>query len=342
MNSTLRILILGGTGSISYAVTNNLVAKGCCVTLLVRDVAKAQRLFAPAPNLILEQGDAQDRARLLAVSRGHSVIFHGINYPYHQWSGNMERVTANVIEAASQEQATIVFPGNVCNYGLTTPIREDSRPQPVSKKGALRVQLEQMLADAAHAGRCRVLNVRLPDFWGPDVLNFGITPVFEGALTGKALPYLLNADIPHQMAYTPDAAEVISRLLLAGPQQPYEVVNYGGQVMPSVRRFFGQISAVAGQPLRIRVQPRWLFSLLGLFMPMVREAKEMLYLFENSIILDDTMLRCRFPEWQETPLSEALATTLSWFAEHQLHRSFTPAGAAAPTERHPVSVPSNA
>ncbi|MGY3088005.1 nucleoside-diphosphate-sugar epimerase [Hymenobacter sp. UYAg731] len=341
--SQTRVLVLGGTGSIGQAVALNLLGKSYRVTLLARTPAKARALFGTPANLTIEAGDAEDLPRLLEVSRGHDVIFHGINYPYHQWEGTQERMTQNVIEAASQEQALIVFPGNIYNFGLTTPIREDSRPAPITKKGAIRVRQELLLAQAARAGRCRVLNVRMPDFWGPTVVNEGTIPIFEGALLGKAMPWLVTADLPHQFVYTPDAAEIISRLLAEGPREAYEVVNYAGQTTPSVRAFFTRISQVAGQPTaRVRVLPRWLFTVLAPFMPMMKAMKEMLYLYDQSILVDDSALRHRLPQWRETPLDEAIATTLRWFAEHRLHRVFEPAGGATPpaAETRPAFVPS--
>lgn len=57
-----------------------------------------------------------------------------------------------------------MFPGNIYHFGPTTSIREDSRPAPITKKGAIRVRQELLLVEAARAGRCRVLNVRMPDF----------------------------------------------------------------------------------------------------------------------------------------------------------------------------------
>lgn len=344
MNSSPRILVLGATGSIGYAVAANLLGKGWPVTVLVRSVDKARQLFAAAPNLTIEQGDVQDLPRLLAVSRGHDVLFHGINYPYNEWEGNMARATANIIQAAQAQCATVVLPGNIYNFGnAAAPIREDTKPNPCTRKGALRVALEAQLAEAARAGHCRVLTVRLPDFWGPAALNAGTIPIFEGALTGKAMPWLANADIPHQFVYTPDAAEIISRLLLAGaPQQPYEVVNYGGTTVPSVRSFFAQIAAAAGQPMRLMVIKPWQVALLGLFQPVVREVREMLYLYQHPVVLDDAAVRQRFPDFRTTPLSAAIATTLRWFAEHRLSQVLEPAADKQAAMYPPVKSPAAA
>ncbi len=340
MNTTPHTLILGATGSIGYAVTANLLARKLPVTILVRNRAKADALFPNEPTLTVVEGDVQDAALLNRIAVGKDFIFHGINYPYNQWFGNMDTATRKVIDAAAQGDSTIIFPGNVYNFGNTKePIREDSRPNPCTRKGQLRVDIEAMLEQAANAGRCRVMTVRLPDFWGPNVLNDGIRPIFENALNGKALPWILNVDVPHQSVYTSDAAEIIARLILrnwavktSSPTtaiqavvKPYEVYNYGGTTLPSIRTWFGQISALTGKSLSIQVYNRFTISALGLFMPVLREVKEMLYLYENTILLEDSTVLALFPDFRPTPMNQALTETLVWFSEHQLKRPFTAA-----------------
>lgn len=325
MNEQPTTLVLGATGSIGYAVTANLLARQLPVTILVRNRAKAEALFPSQPTLTIVEGDVQDTALLNRAALGKDFVFHGINYPYHQWFGNMDTVTNKVIDAARQTHATIILPGNVYNFGLIAePIREDSRPNPCTRKGQLRVEIEAMLEQAAKVGTCRVLNVRLPDFWGPNVLNEGMKPIFDNALTGKALPWIVNADIPHQLVYTSDAAEIIVRLLLRtwnrGRQMAdtsYEVWNYGGTTEPSMRAWFGQISELAGKPAKVQVYSRFMIGLLGVFMPVLREVKEMLYLYDNTIVLDDQKVRTLFPDFRPTPMNEALVTTLTWYARQR-------------------------
>ena len=331
------VLILGATGSIGYAVAANLLARQWPVTILVRNRAKAESLFPNEPTLTIVEGDVQDAPLLNQLAVDKQYIFHGINYPYNQWFGNMDTATQKVIDAASQGgtnggQATIVFPGNVYNFGNSKePIREDSKTNPCTRKGQLRVAIESTLEQAAEAGKCRVINVRLPDFWGPNVLNDGIRPVFENALNGESLPWLLTVDVPHQSVYTNDAAEIIARLIardcttkMTGKSNPYEVWNYGGTTLPSIRSWFEQISELAGKPLKMQVYSRFLITVLGVFMPVLREVKEMLYLYENTVVLDDKKVRSLFPDFQPTPMKQALTDTLTWFSEHQLKRPFAP------------------
>ncbi len=277
-------LVVGSTGSIGYAVTANLLARQWPVTILVRNRAKADKLFPNQTTLTIVEGDAQDTALLNRVAADKTHVFHGINYPYNEWFGNMAE-----------------------------PIREDSVPNSNTRKGKLRIELEAMLERAANAGTGRVLTIRLPDFFGPNVLNEGIKPIFMNAQTGKAVPWLINIDIPHQLVYTPDAAEIIVRLMVRGQHNPYDVWNYGGRTVPSIRSWFGQISAITGKPLKTQIYSRFIISMLGLFMPVLREVKEMLYLYENTILLNDDKVQAAFPDFQPTPMKQALTETLDWF-----------------------------
>ncbi len=111
--------MLGSTGSIGYAVAANLLARHLPVTILVRNRAKADALFPNQPTLTIVEGDAQDAELLNRIAADKTHIFHGINYPYNEWFGNMDTVTQKVIDAASMNKATIVFPGNVYNFGNT-------------------------------------------------------------------------------------------------------------------------------------------------------------------------------------------------------------------------------
>ncbi|PRY13653.1 nucleoside-diphosphate-sugar epimerase [Pontibacter ummariensis] len=314
--NAFRFLVLGGTGSIGYAFTQELLQHQEHVTLLVRDKQKADNLFGQHPTLHLVEGDAQDGELLKRLGAEATHIFHGVNYPYEQWQNNMERVTQNVTAAAAINKSTIFFPGNIYNFGQIDVITEKTPPKPGTKKGAIRVKLEQMLQGAAEQGKCRVINLRMPDFWGPNVMNEGIAPIFKGALAGKPMPWLIRNDIPHQLVYTPDAARVFYRLAKLTPQEPYAVYNFAGEVVPSIKQWQAQIAAAAGTPPKYRLYPGWLFKLMGLFSPSMREISEMGYLWQNTILLNDDKLRQALPDLRLTPMKRAIADTLEWFKEN--------------------------
>ena len=102
-----------------------------------------------------------------------------------------------------------------------------------------------------------------------------------------------------------------------GLTKPYENYNYGGFTHPNMKDFLNQISRLANAPEKIQVYPKWMFSILGIFMPVMKEVKEMLYLFENSVILEDNKVRKLFPDFKETNLETAILETLNWFKTQQ-------------------------
>jgi len=52
-----------------------------------------------------------------------------------------------------------------------------------------------------------------------------------------------------------------------------------------------------------------------LFVPIVREMKEMAYEFDEPYVVDDTSFRGAFSA-QTTPLDEAVMATVTWYRSH--------------------------
>jgi nucleoside-diphosphate-sugar epimerase len=228
----------------------------------------------------------------------------------------MKPVTKLVIEAARNYDSTILFPGNIYAYGnVREPIREETIPHPDTKKGMLRLELEEMLEQATVDGNCRVINLRLPDFWGPNVSNGLIKPLFGNAAQGKPMAWMVRADVPHQFVYTPDAARLFCRLYQERDLPSYHVLNYGGKVVPSVAAMAKGISHEAGSPNTLRIYSKLMLKLLGWFVPVVRELNENIYQFENCIELDDTKIRAKYPDFTETDFKTAVQETINWYRQ---------------------------
>jgi hypothetical protein len=77
----------------------------------------------------------------------------------------------------------------------------------------------------------------------------------------------------------------------------------------TTRAFAEQAAQQAGTRLRLHGTPRWQLSVLGRFVPAVGEVVEMLYEFEEDLVVDDTPYAGILGD-HATPLDEALAATL--------------------------------
>jgi nucleoside-diphosphate-sugar epimerase len=301
-------LILGGSGSFGGAVAREMLGRGWQVRLLARQPDKASLQGAE-----VVQGDALDGEALARAAEGRGVIVHGVNYPYHQWVPNMERVTSNVLRAARAHGATVLFPGNVYGFGAQTEeaLPETAGMRPNSDKGKLRVRLETMLRTATLDGKARVLVVRAGDYFGPTVRNGMVDRVFGNAVQGKAMQVFGRSDIAHQWSYVPDLARLAVDLLEKGDQlEPYDVIHDRGHVARPQLAFLREVAAQAGKPdLKIQRVPWLLLRLAAFFDPVVRELLEMRYLFDRSVIIDDPRRQALLPNFQRTPIEEAITAT---------------------------------
>ena len=270
------LLVLGVTGSFGGAVAREWAGRGRPVRALVRDLATARTKIGRLGGIELVQGDVQDRTTMIAAATGTTAIVHGVNYPYPHWRPHMVTATENVVAAAKATGATVLFPGNV--YGLGRPgadgrpFREDMASRPVSRKGAIRVEMEAALRVAAARGSMRAIVVRAGDYFGPTLRNELVDPIFKAALAGRAMQALGSLDISHQWVYLPDLARVSVDLLEhRAALSPFEVIHVGGQVADPARAFHERVAAAAGTRSRPRRVPWSALRLIGLFRSVVRE-----------------------------------------------------------------------
>ena len=112
-----RVLVLGAAGRLGQAAAEAFRAAGWTVAALVRPGSAAR---APADTEIVEL-DALDHAAVGKAARGADVVLHALNPPYTEWSRLALPLAYSAIAAAEAAGATLLFPGNLYNYGSPLP-----------------------------------------------------------------------------------------------------------------------------------------------------------------------------------------------------------------------------
>lgn len=309
-------LVLGASGSFGGGVARELLSRGIPVRALTREPRRILSRLPVDPNLEILEGDAGDRSSLRRATGPCGVVVHGINLPYQEWIPAMEILTRQVIEAAGEDgPRTILFPGNVYGLGRQTdrPVDETAENRSDSRKGSLRIRLEEMLRDAAATGSVRTIIMRAGDYFGPTVRNAGVDRIFGNAASGRPLGPLGNLDVDHQWAYLPDLARASVEVALLPDHQlsSFEVVHFPGVIARPQRGFLRSVAAAAGYPdLPIRRTPWLLLRVLGIFDPTIRELFELRYLWDESVILTSHRLPSLLPGYRDTPLDDAIRETL--------------------------------
>jgi len=308
-------LIVGATGGVGRETARALLERGWTVRALHRAPEQAARRGA---GLAIDwvKGDAMRTGDVVAAAVGAQVVVHAANPPgYRNWKGLALPMLESSIAAAKAARARLVLPGTVYNFGPDAPMLVDeSVPQkPVTRKGKIRVAMEQRLEQAAGEG-VPVLIVRAGDFFGPVAGNnwFSQGLVKPGRAL-RSVTYPGKPEAAHAWAYLPDLATTIARLLDGADHlRTFEVFHFGGHGMSRGIEFAEATLRAAGIPRApIRRFPWFLIVLLAPFVETFREMLEMRYLWSSSLLLDNTKLVAFLGEEPHTPLETALRATLT-------------------------------
>ncbi len=282
---TQTALILGGRGKIGHHAT---------------------RAFQNAGWQVLQYDRAKDDLNTLAANA--DVIVNGLNPPaYHDWANTIPAITKQVIAAAKINDATVIIPGNVYNFGKTPGTWDENTPQlPCSRKGRIRVEMEQ----SYRASGVRTIVLRAGNFLDPKRNGcIGSLMLFRAISKGK-ITYAGRHDARQAYCYLPDWARAAVMLAemrkeLAG----FEDVPLGGHAFTAVQ-LQTHLTARLGRPVKIVNFPWWIMTLAAPFWELAREMREMRYLWSVDHQLGTDKLHRLVPDFTPSSMAEVMEAAL--------------------------------
>ncbi|MBT9502428.1 MAG: NAD(P)H-binding protein [Burkholderiaceae bacterium] len=310
-----RVLVLGASGGIGGEVARQLRDAGWEVSALQRGLAQASER---RDGIRWLRGDALNRQDVMDAVRGCSVIVHAVNPPgYRRWAELVLPMLDNTVAAAIAEGATIVLPGTVYNYGPDAfpVVGEDAPQRPLTRKGAIRVELEQRLKAASRRG-ARVIIVRAGDFFGPRAGNNWFSQgLVKPGQPVKTVSAPGRPGIGHQWAYLPDVARTMVELLARRERlEPFARFHMAGHWDADGRQMGEAIRAVVarrtGQTPKVRAFPWWLVTLVSPFVATLREMMEMRYLWRTELRMDNARLLAVLGREPHTSIDQAVEASL--------------------------------
>jgi nucleoside-diphosphate-sugar epimerase len=308
-------LIVGATGGVGSETARALLARGWTVRALHRDPEKAAQRLASLADVVWLKGDAMNQADVVRAAAGASLVVHAANPPgYQNWQGLQLPMLESSIAAAQAAGARLVFPGTVYNYGADAfPVLSESSPQhPSTRKGAIRVAMEERLARAARDG-VRVLVLRAGDFFGAAATtNSWFVRLVTPGKPVRSVTYPGKPAVGHAWAYLPDVGETIARLVeREADLAAFESFHFGGHWFDQGVEIADATRRAADVPqAKIRRFPWFVVYLLAPFVAVLREVLEMRYLWTTPVKLDNRKLVAFLGEEPHTELDTALRRTL--------------------------------
>lgn len=303
---TDRILVLGAAGRFGHAAAQAFRDAGWSVASLVRPGASARA----AKGTEAIEANALDRDAMIAAARGADVVLHALNPPYTDWARLALPLAYGAIAAAEATGATLLFPGNVYNYGAAMPpVLDEATPiRPTSRKGALRVTMEQRMAEASERGM-RTIILRAGDFYGTGRGSWLDLVIAKDLARGR-VTYPGPLGLVHAWAYVPDLVAAMVRL--ASVRQrfgAFETFGFPGHAVTE-QELVDAIAAAAGRPLEVKKMSWWLIRGLAPLVPISREIAEMRYLWTVPHAISGAKLAAAIGEIPTTPFRSAVAAAL--------------------------------
>jgi len=313
---TINHVILG-TGAIGRAIAEELIRRGKTVRLVNRSGEIDE---APAGAEILA-ADLYDPANVREVTQGATVVYQASQPGYSEWPEKFPLLQQSIIAGLTGSNAKLVLAENLYMYGPTndTPLTEDMPHNAHTRKGRVRSEMSKAAFAAYREGKLRVTAGRGSNYFGPWGLPSTMGErAFYPLLQGKAAQLIGRIDLPHTLTYLPDfgKALVILSERDEADGQAWHVPNDRPEITQGelVRMF----SEEAGVEPKMSGMGKLMMILGGLFIPEARETVEMMYEFEQPLIVDSSRFEKTFG-LKATPMREAIRETVAWYKSYPKH-----------------------
>lgn len=311
------VLILGARGRFGLAAARAFADAGWCVQGLMRPGAQVPAEAANDSRIKWLSADLQDPTAVASAAQGACVVVHALNpvYTHKAWKAQALPMTEAAIDITRALNATLMFMGNMYNFGVDMPavVSEDTPQRAKTVKGQIRIAMEERIRRSG----VRAIVIRAGDFFGSGKGTWFDQAIVKDIQKGK-FTYPGHKDVATAWAYLPDLARTFAEVAArCETLKTFEVFHFAGH------RITGQQWLDAIQPIAQAqgwVKPNgalqysqlpWPIIRIGaLFVPTWASLLEMRYLWDKAHGLDNRKLVALLGGEPRTPLAQAVTMTL--------------------------------
>lgn len=306
-----RIALLGAAGAVGTSIAAALRQEGTPYRVVGRSDEHLRKVFGGDPLAEIKAWNLDDSLSVRQALAGIETAIYliGVNYWQFELHPVLMRTVIERAELAGVKRMLLI--GTVYPYGRpqTNPVTEDHPRNPHTFKGRMRKEQEDVLFSAHQSGKLKACELRLPDFYGPDVDKSFLWGAFEAAKNGGRAQLVGPIDTPHQFVFVPDVGPIVLRLLTSEGAWG-RAWNFAGSGTATQREIVKKIFATAGRPVKMIVAGKLTLRVMGLFSPLMREMVEMHYLQTDPVLMDDTRLVNLLGRVKRTTYEEGIRLTL--------------------------------
>jgi len=242
------------------------------------------------------------------AARGVDVIVNGLNpQGYHDWQGQIPKITEQVIAAAKASGATVIIPGNVYNFGATPGVWDENTPHNAnSRKGRIRVAMEKSYRDSG----VRTVILRAGNFITPDGKNDVMRMLLLRSIGKAQLTSPGDADAKQAFCYVPDWANAAVALAEMGDRlHSFEDIPFPGHTFTALE-LREQLQETLQRKIKLTGFPWMIMAIASPFWELARELREMRYLWNTPHQLGAEKFNRLLPDFQASDLKTVMTIGL--------------------------------
>jgi nucleoside-diphosphate-sugar epimerase len=302
--------ILGASGAIGTELAKALKTYTDEIRIVSRNpkkVNESDELFT---------ADLTDTDQVDKAIAGSEIVYLTIGFEYKikVWQKNWPKLMRDLIASCKKYKSKLVFFDNIYMYDKSEipHMTENSRINPAGKKGKVRAEIAKMILDEIENGKLTALIARSADFYGPNSNNNITRLIFDDFKKGKKASWLAEANKLHNFTYTPDAGKATA--LLGNTTDAYNQVWHLPSTHEKIngKQWIEAIAKEMNVAPKYQVLPVWMMGILGIFMPQIREIKEISYQSDRDYFFDSSKFEKRFGI-HPTPVEIGIPETIRSF-----------------------------
>ena len=290
--------ILGATGPIGTELAKQLINYTDNIRLVSRNPKKVNETDTL---LAADLTKAEDVDKAIAGSEIVYLVV-GFEYKVDVWKRTWPTLMDNVIAACKKYNSKLVFFDNVYMYDrdFLTNMTEETPVRPTSKKGVIRAEIAERLLEETRKGNLTALIARSADFFGPSN-SVLIETVYKNFKKGKKANWFADVNKVHNFTFYTDAAKGTA-ILGNTPDAYNQVWHLPTDSTPITGKQWIELFA---KHMNVKpsymVVPEWLTAIMGLFVPMLKELKEMIYQYDRDYFFNSSKFQKKFNYKSVTP-----------------------------------------
>lgn len=330
-SSNKTIIIFGATGAIGTTLIEIVTLKNPDWKVLAasRSGGKGSHLASmQLPNVTLLQANIEDLedAKRVMTENNVDMVFSCIGFPKYEakhWAEHWPIVVANLLEITSTV-CPLVFCDNLYAYGATTNISSKTalvEPSLKTKFGVRAKLRKDYFEPRMKEAPQSITVVGGADFFGPrlDGKSF-LADLFVGNIVKGDKPMALgSSSVKHDFCYTHD----FSNALYTVATNPSKSMgrfwicphNIQGKSLDEIAAIVHKLNGTTDKG--ISVLPKFMMSILGLFVGDLKNMKEMMPWWTKDYTVDDSEFLSTFQGVKATPMNDALQETIDYYKSKQ-------------------------